>query len=141
MNPRNAMAQYRSVQSRGAVIDASPTRLIQLAYEQILAQLTVARGCVERIQRKREVRDVVEKGVSIGKINALLGELAGSLNLERGEEIAKNLLALYGYMMTRLTVANLNNDVAIIDEISKLVREIKSGWDEVVTSGVTAAGV
>ena len=141
MNTRNAMAQYRSVQSRGAVIDASPTRLIQLAYEQILAQLTVARGCVERIQRKREVRDVVEKGVSIGKINALLGELAGSLNLERGEEIAKNLLALYGYMMTRLTVANLNNDVAIIDEISKLVREIKSGWDEVVTSGVTAAGV
>ena len=38
-------------------------------------------------------------------------------------------------MMTRLTVANLNNAVLIIDEISKLVREIKTGWDEVVASG------
>jgi flagellar protein FliS len=141
MNTRNAMAQYRSVQSRGAVIDASPTRLIQLAFEQVLAQLTVARGCMERINKGRQVRDVVDKGTAISKVNALLGELAGSLDLERGEEIAKNLLALYSYMMTRLTVANMNNDALIIDEVSKLVREIKSGWDEIVAAGVPAAGV
>ena len=129
------MAQYRSVQSRGSVIDASPTRLIQLALEQILAQLTVARGCMERIQSRRQVRDVVDKGTAIGKVNGLLGELAAALDLERGEEIAKNLLALYSYMMTRVTLANLNNDVLIVDEISKLVREIKIGWDEVVAGG------
>jgi len=82
------------------------------------------------------VRDVVDKGEAIKKVNGLLGELAGALDMERGEEIAKNLLALYSYMMTRLTVANLNNDVLIIDEISKLVREIKSGWDEVVAGGL-----
>ena len=129
------MAQYRSVQSRGSVIDASPTRLIQLALEQILAQLSAARGCMERIQSRRQVRDVVDKGTAIGKVNGLLGELAAALDLERGEEIAKNLLALYSYMMTRVTVANLNNDVLIVDEISKLVREIKIGWDEVVAGG------
>jgi len=135
MNTRNAMAQYRSVQSRGAVIDASPTRLIQLALEQILTQLTVARGCMERIQSRRQVRDVVDKGEAVKKVNGLLGELSAALDLERGEGIAGNLLALYGYMMTRLTVANLNNDVLILDEISKLVREIKTAWDEVVASG------
>ena len=129
------MAQYRSVQSRGTVMDASPTRLIQLALEHVLAQLTVARGCMERIQRSRQVRDVVDKGEAVKKVNGLLGELAGALDMERGEEIAKNLLALYSYMMTRLTVANLHNDMLIIDEISKLVREIKTGWDEVVASG------
>jgi flagellar secretion chaperone FliS len=135
MNTRNAVAQYRSVQSRGAVIDASPTRLIQLALEQILTQLSVARGCMERIQIRRQTHDVVDKGTALGKANGLLGELAAALDLERGEEIAKNLLALYGYMMTRLTLANLNNDVQIVDEVSTLVREIKSGWDEVVASG------
>ena len=136
MNTRNAMAQYRSVQSRGAVIDASPTRLVQLALDQILIQLNVARGCMERIRVGREVRDVVDKGNAVTKVIGLMGELAGSLDLERGEGIAQNLLALYSYMMPRLTLANLNNDVAIIDEISNLVREIKTGWDEVVAQGL-----
>lgn len=130
------MAQYRSVQSRGAVIDASPTRLVQLALDQILIQLNVARGCMERIRAGREVRDVVDKGTAVAKVNGLMGELAGSLDLDRGEGIAQNLLALYSYMMTRLTLANLNNDAAIIDEISNLVREIKTGWDEVVAQGL-----
>lgn len=136
MNTRNAMAQYRSVQSRGAVIDASPTRLVQLALDQILIQLNVARGCMERIRAGRQVRDVVDKGTAVAKVNGLMGELAGSLDLERGEGIAQNLLALYSYMMTRLTLANLNNDMTIIDEISNLVREIKTGWDEVVAQGL-----
>ena len=136
MNSRNAMAQYRSVHSRGAVIDASPTRLIQLALEQILTQLSVARGCMVRIRADRQVQDVVDKGTAVAKVNGLLGELAGSLDMERGEGIAQNLLSLYSYMMARLTLANLNNDVPIIDEIANLVREIKSGWDEVVTQGL-----
>ena len=38
-------------------------------------------------------------------------------------------------MMTRLTAANLQDDLRIIDEIAKLVREIKSGWDQLVESG------
>jgi len=135
MNPRNAMAQYRSVQSRGVVTDAKPTRLIQLAYEHLLAQLAVTRGCMERISKKRELQDIIDKGRAVAKVNALLGELAASLDLERGEHIAQNLLALYSYMMTRLTAANLQDDVRIIDEIVKLVREIKSGWDQLVESG------
>ncbi len=135
MNSRNAMAQYRSVQSRGAVTDARPTRLIQLAYERILEELAVTRGCMERIGRRREHADVMEKGRAVNKINALLGELAGSLDLERGQQIAENLMSLYSYMMTRLTVAHLNNDVMIVDELTGLMREIKSGWDGVVASG------
>ena len=84
MNPRNAMSQYRSVQSRGVVTDAKPTRLIQLAYEHLLAQLAVTRGCMERIAKKRELQDVIDKGRAVAKINALLGELAASLDLARG---------------------------------------------------------
>ena len=46
MKHQNAMAQYRSVQSRGAITDASPTRLIQLMLEHVLTQLSVA-GAVQ----------------------------------------------------------------------------------------------
>ena len=133
MNPRNATAHYRSVHSRGAVMDASPTRLIQLMFEQTLTQLAITRGCMERIAATRQVRDVSDKAVAIGKVNGLLGELSGSLDLDRGGSIAENLLALYTYMRTRLTSANLYNDVDIIDEISRLLREVKSGWDQIVT--------
>lgn len=129
------MAQYRSVQSRGAVTDAKPTRLIQLAYEHLLGQLAVARGCMERMSRKRELPDVIEKGRAVAKVNAVLGELSASLDLERGQDIAGNLLALYAYMMTRMMDANLHDDVRVIDEVASLVREIKSGWDQLVETG------
>jgi len=135
MNARGAMAQYRSVQSQGAVTDARPTRLIQLAYEHLLGQLAVARGCMERMDGRRELADVIGKGRAVARVNAILGELSASLDLERGQDIAGNLLALYSYMMTRMTDANLHDDVRIVDEVSSLVREIKSGWDQLVETG------
>jgi flagellar secretion chaperone FliS len=134
MNSRNAMAQYRAVHSRGTVIDASPTRLIQLMLERILVQCRVARGCMQRIATARTVHDVTEKGDAVFKVNALLAELTGCLDMDKGGDIATNLRALYTYMMTRLTLANLTNDPEIVDEITRLVTEIKSGWDQLVTS-------
>lgn len=135
MSARGAVAQYRSVHSQGAVTDARPTRLIQLAYEHLLGQLAVARGCMERMHGRRELTDVIQKGRAVAKVNAILGELSASLDMDRGQDIAGNLLALYSYMMTRMTDANLHDDVHIIDEVSNLIREIKSGWDQLVESG------
>jgi flagellar protein FliS len=53
--------------------------------------------------------------------------------MERGGKIAEDLRALYEYMLVRLTVANASNDTAIVAEVSKLVRDVKIGWDGIVT--------
>jgi flagellin-specific chaperone FliS len=38
-------------------------------------------------------------------------------------------------MLNRLTVANVTNDPSIVAEVSSLVRQIKSSWDQIVADG------
>jgi flagellar secretion chaperone FliS len=133
MQSNRGAAQYRSVRSHGLVTDASPTRLVQIMFEHVLSNLATAHGCMERIEDNRPVSDVVAKGTAMGKAIRLINHLNGTLDMERGGEIAESLRALYVYSLVRLTLANATNDAMIVAEVSSLVRDIKIGWDQIVT--------
>ncbi len=132
MQAQRATAQYRSVSSHGLVAEASPARLVQLMFEQILAHLATAQGCMERIDNNLPLEEVVRKGTSLGKALRLIDQLNATLDMERGGEIAQNLRSLYAYMLTRLTVANVTNDANVVAEVAGLVQKIKTGWDKIV---------
>jgi len=132
MNAQRGAAQYRSVRSHGLVADASPARLVQIMFEQILAQLATAQGCMERIENNLPLNDVVTKGKTLGKAIRLIDQLNNTLDMERGQKIAENLRALYVYMLARLTLANVTNDANIVAEVMSLVQKIKTGWDQIV---------
>ena len=132
MNAQRGAAQYRSVRSHGLVADASPARLVQIMFEQILAQLATAQGCMERIENNLPLNDVVTKGKTLGKAIRLIDQLNNTLDMERGQKIAENLRALYVYMLARLTLANVSNDAKIVAEVMSLVQKIKTGWDQIV---------
>jgi flagellar protein FliS len=135
MYSQNGAARYRSVRNHGLVADASPTRLVQIVFEQILSQLAVVQGCMQRIHDNRPVNEVIAKGTAVGKAVRLISHLDGSLDMERGGEIAANLRNLYLYMLDRLTQANVTNDARIVDEVTSLIAKIKSGWDQIVKDG------
>lgn len=105
------------------VKEASPHRLIQMLYEGGLQRIAVAKGAIQR-------KEVALKGESIGKAIAIVGGLRASLDLSQGE-IPRNLDNLYEYMERRLLEANLKNDTAILDEVSTLLRDVKSAWDAI----------
>ncbi|MFI4891689.1 MAG: flagellar export chaperone FliS [Steroidobacterales bacterium] len=134
MYSQNKAAQYRSITSHGLVADASPTRLVQISLESILTHLATAKGCMERIRNNVPLADVVTKGNAIGKAIRLISHLNDSLDLKQGGEVAANLRNLYLYMLERLTQANVTNDTQIVSEVSDLVRKVKGGWDQIVTS-------
>jgi flagellar secretion chaperone FliS len=135
MQSRHGVAQYRAVRSHGLVVDASPTRLVQIMFEHILLNLATAQGCMGRIQNNLPLSDVIAKGAAIGKAVRLIGQLSTTLDMDKGGKIAENLALLYDYMLRRLTLANATNDVAIVAEVSGLVNTIKIGWDQIVTEG------
>ncbi len=139
MYPQRGAAQYQSVRSHGLVADASPTRLVQVMFEQILAQLATAQGCMGRIKNNMPLADVVTKGKALGKAIRLIDQLNASLDMERGQQIAENLRALYVYMLARLTTANVTNDAGIVAEVMSLVQKIKTGWDQIVTDSAAHA--
>ncbi len=54
------------------------------------------------------------------------------VTLNRDLEVSKNMFALYEYMNHRLIEANIQNDVAIIEEVEGLVTEFRDTWKEVI---------
>jgi flagellar protein FliS len=139
MYSQRGAAQYQSVRSHGLIADAGPARLVQIMFEQILSNLAISQGCMERISNNLPLKDVVAKGKALGKAIRLINQLNSTLDMERGREIAQNLRALYVYMLARLTLANVTNDVKIVSEISLLVQKIKIGWDQIVAGADAGA--
>jgi flagellar secretion chaperone FliS len=132
MYAQRGAAQYRSVRSHGLVAEASPARLVQIMFEQILEHLATAQGCMLRIDNNMPLSDVITKGKSLGKAIRLIDQLNNTLDMERGQKIAQNLRALYVYMLARLTLANVTNDAKIVAEAASLILTVKSGWDQIV---------
>jgi flagellar protein FliS len=135
MHSQRAAAQYRAVSSHGLVAEASPARLVQIMFEQILSQLAIANACMERIKNNLPLNEVIAKGNAMGKAIRLINQLNNTLDMERGGQVAENLRALYVYMLARLTMANVTNDGGVVVEVTALVRKIKGGWDQIVADG------
>ncbi len=135
MQSNRGAARYAAMRNHGLVADASPTRLVQIMFEQILSALATAQGCMERIENNLPLADVILKGKTMGHAIRLINQLDATLDMERGKEVAANLHSLYVYMLARLTLANASNDPRIVAEVTALVRKVKSGWDQIVTDG------
>lgn len=119
LSPVNA---YQKVGIETRVADASPHELIVLLFEGARQAIIVARAGIEN-------KEVARKGSAISQaIDIILNGLRASLNLEDGGNIAQNLYALYDYMARRLLHANLNNDIAALDEVLSLLSEIHEAW-------------
>jgi flagellar protein FliS len=121
---RSGVKQYSHVHVQCGIEEASPHRLIQMLMEEFLFRVNAAKGALVR-------GDITEKGENISKAILVVGGLNEGLDLERGGALAGNLRNLYQYMTWRLTEANAKNEPEILDELSKLMREIKSAWDAI----------
>lgn len=118
-------AAYRKAGLETSVETKSPHQLILMLYEGALSQISIAGMYIGQ-------NNVAAKGKAIGNaINIIDGGLRACLDHKSGGELAQHLSALYEYMCTRLLHANLNNDQAALDEVAALLRELKSGWEEI----------
>lgn len=68
---------------------------------------------------------------NIIKTQNIVGELLSSLNFEAGE-ISNTLSQLYLYIHRRLLEANLQKKSDILQEVSEILQNLKSAWDELL---------
>ena len=121
MNARTSAQHYRQTAVSSAVLDASPHRLVSLMLAGVRERLRLASACIE-------IGDLPRKGQAISEASLIIGQLDGSLDHAAGGEIADGLAALYDYSQRRLTEANLNNDVAMVQEVDGLIADIEAAW-------------
>jgi len=120
----HAARAYADMGRHASVEAASPHRLVQMLFEGALDRIAAARGALAR-------RDIAIKCHEIGRAVRIVEGLRMSLDRRLDTPLTANLDELYDYLGRRLLLANLNNDDAILDECARLLREVKSGWDEI----------
>lgn len=125
MNATAAINTYNKVGIESSINGADPHQLISMLFQGALQAIASARNEMMRKQ-------TAAKGKSISRAIAIIGEgLHASLDKQVGGELAQNLSALYDYMVARLVAANLKNDVAALDEVARLLTELKGAWDSI----------
>ena len=113
----NAVDAYRE----HAVTTQTRGRLIVLLYDGAIKFLRLA-------LQEMEAGRLVEKGLYIGKAQAILVELNTSLDLASGGEIATNLRNLYHFMDRHLSEANLHRNPEKIRQVLEQLEELNESW-------------
>ncbi|MCK6411282.1 MAG: flagellar export chaperone FliS [Azonexus sp.] len=131
-NQVRGVNQYQQVEIETSVSGASPHSLILLLMEGSLVAINMARA-------RMAEGDVPAKGEAVSKAIALIDEgLRASLDMNAGGEIAQNLDALYEYMCHQLLVANIKNDINRLEEVARLMGEIRDAWKAIGEQAVSS---
>ena len=125
---------YSKVGLETGVDIANPHRLILM----LLDGAILALGSAGQAMKEKNIG---EKGKLISTaIDIISGGLQASVDVQAGGKLSERLVALYDYMCQRLLYANLKNDLAAIEEVSGLLGEIRSAWQEIATDPAVVSG-
>jgi flagellar protein FliS len=111
---------------------------VRLLYEGAIDWLQKARTCLQQGR-------IAERSAAISQAMEIILELQGSLDLERGGEIARALAPLYAYIQQRLAEANAKQQREPLEEALSLLMTLHQGWKDIsaappsrVTAGLCA---
>lgn len=116
----NPYAKYRQTQ----VQTAAPEQLILMLYDGAVKFCLQGQECIEQ-------QDMSGANTALIRVQDIITELQLAVNDDAGE-IAQQLGLLYDYLYQRALDANLAKDVAIIDEIVTMVRDLRATWGEAI---------
>ena len=127
MNASSAQAAY----TQNSVLTASPEQLVVMLYDGALKFLARAAAAMR-------LGEASGAGVAFGRAHAILDELLATLDLDQGE-IAERLQSIYVFCGRTLCEAHLESDPAKVDQVMKLLRELRDAWSQIATQGTGAA--
>jgi len=126
------MGMYKVQQAylESEILQADPLRLVQLLY----------RGAIEAVGKARlhvQRGEIKARSVQITKAMDILAELASSMDLERGGDLAKNLVVLYDYMIAQLQTANFQQVEGPLVEVEKLLTTLAEAWEQIAPQSLS----
>lgn len=99
-------------------------------------------GALERIDQAIDAQksgNWIDLEILTNKLVAIINGLRNSLNMGAGGEIAENLDSLYEYMIERITQASSANAITAFEECSRLLSQIKEGWDQMEMGNIAVS--
>ena len=133
MGYSNAYSAYQKTN----INTASQGRLVVLLYEGIVKQLTTAVTYIEK-DGKIAPGNIEKYGICVQKAQAIITELQVSLDMEKGGDIARNLMSLYVFFNEELLAANINHDKEKLEFVLRMTKELAESWRQVANSVANA---
>lgn len=131
----SAISAYQRIGVETGIESADPHKLILMLFEGAQEALAKARMHMQH-------NEIAEKGQMISKAIMIIDHgLKASLDMNAGGDLAVKLQALYDYMAYRLLVANIQNNLEIINEVGKLLSELHGAWREIGKTSETQTAI
>lgn len=116
---------YAKIGIETGVTSASPHKLIVMLFDGAIMSITSA-------MLHMKAGNIPAKGAAISKAIMIIDSgLRAALDKKAGGEIAEGLDALYEYMGGRLLLANLKNQLDILEEVHRLLSDLRSAWNAI----------
>ena len=124
----NALSTYKETRIK----TASQGQLLIMLYDEAIKQLDRALDLMElNHSGKKDPGRIELIGKAILKTQDIITELMVSLDFDVGEDIAKNLFALYTWFSRELMDANIKQEAGKIMMIRNMMNELRTAWHEI----------
>ena len=133
MGYQNAYTAYQKTN----VNTASQGRLVVLLYEGAVKHLKAAINLFDENDRLK-AGDIEQFGIHLQKTQAIITELQVSLDMEKGGDIARNLMSLYVFFNEELMDATISHSKQKIEFVLKMTDELAGSWRVIANSTANA---
>ena len=117
---RGSLYQQVGVETR--LSGANAHQLVAMLFDGYMEALAQGRGAMRAGQLEA-------KGLALGRAVRIIEEgLRAGLDHQAGGSLARDLNDLYTYLTMRLTMANLRDDEAALDECQRLMQPLQEAW-------------
>jgi flagellar protein FliS len=122
-------AQAQQAYRDSAILTAPPERLVVMLYDGANRFL---------IQAATAMRsgDLTVTNDRLRRAEAIVTELRATLDMSAGQ-VAVNLESIYAFCQRLLLEARLRQDADKIDQVARLLRELRKAWDQLASQSCT----
>jgi flagellar protein FliS len=124
MNPYASPNAYRE----NSILTASPEQLVVMLYDGAGRFLRQAEGSMIE-------GSWLKASEKLSRAEAIIDELLATLDMDAGE-VADRLQSIYVFCKTRLIEARIERDAARVDQVARLLSELREAWSQVRSPAV-----
>lgn len=107
---------------KNSILTASPAKLIEMLYDQIIELIKKAIVNIEDNEKRNNV---------LLRAQDMTMYLMAILDDQKGGQIAKNLRELYDFVYRELVEGNISKDQKKLEEAMEIMKELLNTWKEV----------
>ena len=127
----NQYATAKQAYTEAAVLTAPPEQLVVMLYDGAIRFLTQAAAALRAGQHE-------QFAIRLRRAEAIINELNSTLDMQRGGDVAARLRSIYLFSKRHLLEARLRLDPTRIDQVVKLLSELRESWAELASQNRAA---